>query len=163
FDPRLLRPVWLPVTPPRLMLATASQPSLERSFRRRRRHRERRPFAALRFAEDLAIEPKERIVKPIHHAFFQRNDAVVRDVDMFRPTPGATFGDVAWADVERVLEEAEPVHGVERMHIQARDADQEARPAKRFPSGSRGARFAFHLVLAEHVADVLAKEALDAL
>ena len=65
---------------------------------------------------------------------------------------GAALGDVAQADLELVLHELAPVERVERVHVEARQVDQEARPGER-PL----------LVVADDVTHVLAEEALDAL
>ena len=66
---------------------------------------------------------------------------------------GAALGDVAVADAVRVLQVADAILGVERVHLERRGVDQEARADE----------LVVHLVVAQHVADVLAQEALDAL
>src|SRR5207237_2865477 len=72
---------------------------------------------------------------------------------LFRTDPGAALGDVAVPDAMQLLELPGPLFDVERMHLQRRGVGEEARADER-----RG-----RLVLADHVADVLAEEALDAL
>src|SRR6185437_14506323 len=78
---------------------------------------------------------------------------VVGDVDAFGADLGAALGDVAVADAEVVLEGFEAVAVIERVHLELRHVDEEA-----------GAdELVVHVVLAQHVTDVLAEEALDAL
>src|SRR3989440_12143972 len=51
-----------------------------------------------------AKELSERIVHLVDHPFFQRDDRVVGDVDLFRTDPGAALGDVAVTDALQLLE-----------------------------------------------------------
>src|SRR3989454_8188637 len=67
---------------------------------------------------------------------------------------GTTLRDVAEADAGRVLDEGRAVDCVERVHVEAGQLDEEARPRE---------RVLVLLVVADDVADVLAEEALDAL
>jgi len=97
-------------------------------------------------------EPTQWIVKLIHHPFLQRNDSVVRDLDAFRANLRATLRDVAIANALRVSQFFDAILGVERMHLQRGDMNQK----------SRSDEFVVHLVVAQHVANVLAKKALDA-
>ena len=101
----------------------------------------------------LLPEPAERIVEFIHHAFLQRNDGVVGDGDVLRADLGAAFGDVAEADALRLLQFRQPVFGVERVHFQRGGINQKARADE----------FLVLVVVAQHVADVLAEETFDAL
>src|SRR6202030_2224715 len=103
-------------------------------------------------APELAQEPSERVVEIVHDAFLQGDDRVIRDVDVLRAHFRAAFRDVAQADAELVLEEGSAGDAVERMHLQRRDAHEEARTAERV----------LLIVIAQDVADVLAEEALDA-
>src|SRR6185436_19023297 len=66
---------------------------------------------------------------------------------------GAALGDVAQAQARRLLEELRAVFPVDRVHLQRGDADEEPRPRE----------LVLELVRAQHVAHVLAQEALDAL
>ena len=95
----------------------------------------------------------KRVVAVVDDPLLQRDDRVVGDVDALGADLGAALGDVAEAEATLVGSEVEPVERVKRMHLQARDPDQEARPevARLQP------------VVAQDVAHVLAEEALDAL
>src|SRR5438132_11863831 len=104
-------------------------------------------------AGERAPHAAERIVEVVHDALLQRDDRVVRDVDRLRADLGAALGDVAEADARLLLQVAAARDGVERVHVEAGDADHEARAGE----GVRA------LVVAQHVAHVLAEEALDAL
>lgn len=73
-------------------------------------------------------------------------------MNVFGADFGAAFGDVAEADAEIVFEQGDAIEAVERMHFEAGNADEKARAAESF----------LGVVLADNVADVLAKEALDA-
>src|SRR5262245_1462331 len=90
---------------------------------------------------------------PIDDALFEGNDGVVGDGDVFGANLGAALGDVAQTDTELLTQHVSAVAIVERMHFEAGDAHKEARPAESV----------LLLVVAQHVADVLAEEALDAL
>src|SRR5712664_4647654 len=109
------------------------------------------PFST-RGAED-AEQPPQRIVDLVHHAFLERDDGVVGDGDLFRAHARAALGDVAEPDALRLRQFADAVLHVERVHLQGGYVQEEARADEAL----------VHLVLAEHVADVLAEEALDAL
>src|SRR5947209_2102684 len=98
-------------------------------------------------------EPDERIVHPIDDPLLEGDDGIVGDVDVFRTDPGTAFGDVAEPDPLRFLQLRDAVLGIERVHLQRRHVGEEARPDESL----------VQLVLAEHVADVLAEIALDAL
>src|SRR4030095_5244824 len=93
------------------------------------------------------------IVVLVHDSLLACDDGVVRNLDALRTDFRAAFGDVAVSQAEFVLEQRQAVAGVERVHLQAGNADQKPRPAK----------FFLTIVVAEHVADVLTQEALDAL
>src|SRR6266478_2719052 len=104
-------------------------------------------------ASKLSQEPAHRIVEVIHHSLFQRNDCVVGDVDVFGANFRAAFGYVAESDAEFVFQQPGAIQTVKRMHFQAGDAHEEARAAELLN----------FLVIAQHMADVLAKEAFNAL
>ena len=74
--------------------------------------------------------PSQRIVGIIHDTFLQRNNAIVRDVNVLGTDLRATFGDIAQADVQVVLENPQALARVERVHVEAGHADHEARSAK---------------------------------
>ena len=72
---------------------------------------------------------------------------------MLRADLGAALRDVAVADTGIRLEVRHAVALVHRVHLEPGDAHQEARPRE----------LVLGLVVAQHVAHVLAQEALDAL
>ena len=98
-------------------------------------------------------EREQRVVVPVGHALLQRDDRVVGDLDPLRADLGAALRDVAERDARLVLHEVGAVGGVERVHLERGDADEEARAEVA----------ALQVVVAQDVADVLAEEALDAL
>src|SRR5262245_5005708 len=104
-------------------------------------------------SSENAEQALHRIVEPIDDALFERDDAIVGDLDLLRANLGAALGDVAVADAVGSAQVGEPVGGVERVHLELRVVDEKARP------GELGVL----LMVAEHVANVLAQEALDAL
>src|SRR5256885_7612529 len=91
----------------------------------------------------------------VHGALLHRDDRVIRDLDVLRTDLGAALGDVAEPE-PLVLDRVLLAIGVrvQRMHVQFGGPDEEARP---------GERRLVLLVVADHVAGVLAEEALDAL
>jgi hypothetical protein len=72
---------------------------------------------------------------------------------VLRTDLGAALGDVAVAERVVVLEVAQAVFGVERVHLQRRHMHEEPRADE----------FVVLVMVTQHVADVLAQEALDAL
>src|SRR5262249_52733710 len=101
---------------------------------------------------EFSEEHGDRVVEFVDDTLLERNDGVVGDVNFFGADFGAALGDVAVAEAEFVLEERNSVCAVERMHFEAGGTDEEARSAERFVL----------LMIAEHVADVLAKKAFNA-
>lgn len=95
---------------------------------------------------------RERIEELIYDALFQRNNGVVGDVDTFRTDFCAAFGNIAEADALRLAQVREPVFGIERMHFQSGDVNKK----------SRADEFIMKVMIAEHMADILAQEAFDA-
>src|SRR4029077_718210 len=94
---------------------------------------------------------RERIVVRVYDALLERNDRVVRDGDRLGADLGATLGDVAVADPSLLAKVGAAVLLVERVHLVHRGAHQK-----------RGAHELGVLsVGAQHVAHVLAQEALD--
>src|SRR6185369_15091947 len=104
-------------------------------------------------AAEFAPDPLDRVVELVDDPFLERDDRVVGDLDVLRADLGAALGDVAVADAATVLEIPTPVRFVDRMHLEPRGPDEEARTHER----------ALGLVVAQDVADVLAQEAFDAL
>src|SRR5882724_5702980 len=103
---------------------------------------------------DLGAEPDQRIVLAADDALLQRNQRVVGDLDVLGADLGAALGDVAVAEAEVVLRDLPPVRGVGRVHLEFSDPHQEPGP---------GERALVLRVVPDHVAGVLAQEALDAL
>src|SRR5947209_8548524 len=94
----------------------------------------------------LADKLENGIIKFINHTLFERNNGIVCDVNLFRTDLGAAFGNVAIADAKFILEELETRDIVQRVHLQCSHANKEARAAELF----------FLVVIANHMADVLA-------
>src|SRR5271168_2759679 len=109
-------------------------------------------IARLRSAEH-SEKLGERIEEAIDHPLFQRDDGVVGDSDALRAHLGAALGDVAVADALLFAKVRDAVFSVQRIHFERGDIDQEARTDE----------FVVLVVIAQHVTDVLAQEALDAL
>src|SRR5678815_185614 len=98
-------------------------------------------------------QPAQRVVVAVGHALLERDDAVVGDRDALGADLRAALGDVAVADPVLLLEIGLAVLDVERVHLERRRVDQEARSDE----------LLVLVVVAQHVAHVLAQEALDAL
>src|SRR5512144_805377 len=77
-------------------------------------------------AADLPDDPHDR-VEAVGHPLLQRDDAVVGDVDVLGADLGAALGDVAEPDARLLADELGPVAGVERVHLEPRDLDEEPR------------------------------------
>src|SRR5690625_1063057 len=105
-------------------------------------------------AEDLSAGPGNRVITVTDYPLFHRDNRVVGDGDALRTDLGAALGDVAQPQAGVVLGEVAAVGGVQRVHLQLRQPDEHPRPRE---------RLLVLLVVADHVADVLAQEALDAL
>src|SRR5438132_8668747 len=102
----------------------------------------------------LTPGPDQRVVVLRDEPLLEGDDRVVGDLDLLGTHLGTALGDVAEAQAGACLDQLEPIVTVEWVHFQRRQADEEARTGK-----ERLVR----LVIADHVADVLAKDALDAL
>src|ERR1700674_4448700 len=115
------------------------------------------PFLCVRAVLLTAAQPPERrpdgVEVDIVHALLQRNDCIVRDLDVLRTHLRAALCDVAVTDTGFAFQQGSPVERVLRMHFQPRDPDHEPRTVEN----------ALRVVVAQHVADVLAQKALDAL
>src|ERR1700729_673996 len=114
----------------------------------------RRVRGAARPPGDLGAEPDQRVVFAARHALLHGDQRVVGDLDVLRADLGTALGDVAIAQPEVVLGDLAPVGGVGRVHLQLSDPHQEP---------GAGERPLVLRVVTDHVADVLAQEALDAL
>src|SRR5215210_978668 len=110
-----------------------------------------RPWS-LSLASKFANHPQNRVVVLIHDTLFQWDDGVVGDMNIFGADFGAALGDVTEAYAQGLLEEFCARNRVHRVHFQRRDTDEKAWAAE----------FFLLLVVAQHVADVLAEEAFNA-
>src|SRR5262249_25736240 len=116
--------------------------------------RHRRGALRLRPHGDLRAEPDQRVVLAPGHALLHRDDRVVGDLAVLAAALGAARGDVAVPQAEVVLGDVAPVGLVGRVHLQLRDAHEE-------PGAGEG--LLVLRVVTDHVAGVLAQEALNAL
>src|SRR5437870_7593740 len=95
----------------------------------------------------------QRVEEPVNHPLFEWDDRVLRDRNELRTDLAAAGRDVTVPDAMPVLQVRNPVFDIQRMHLERGCIDQEA-----------GAYELIELaVIAQDVAHVLAKEALDAL
>jgi hypothetical protein len=81
-----------------------------------------------------------------------RSDSVVGDLNIFGAHFGAAFGDVAITNPLRLAQFFETAFDIERMHLESGHINQKARPDESI----------VHPMIAQHVADILAKKTLDA-
>jgi hypothetical protein len=102
---------------------------------------------------EVAEEPEEGVVVAVDDAFFEGDDGVVGDVNVFGADLGAALGDVAVADAGGFFNKGDAVGNVEGVHLEAGQADHKARAHE----------VVFLVVGAQHVANVLAQKALDTL
>src|SRR5262249_51786508 len=100
-----------------------------------------------------APRPADRVEVHVGRPLLEGDDRVVRDVDVLRADLGAALGDVAHPDAGLAPQQRPPVGGVLRVHLQPGYANHEAGAEERVLA----------VVPAQHVAHVLAQEALDAL
>src|SRR5262245_29227132 len=98
-------------------------------------------------------QPRDRIVEAIDDALLEGNDRVVGDRNVLGADLRAALRDVAVADALRFLQLGDPILGVERVHLECRGVDDEARADE----------LIVLVVIAQDVTDVLAQIALDAL
>ena len=87
----------------------------------------------------------------VNNALFQRNYCVVRNMNVFWANFRATFCDVTKPDSKLFLQQLSAIQAVERVHLQAGDANKEARTTK----------LLFLVMIPQDMADVLTEEALD--
>src|SRR5580658_2046758 len=95
----------------------------------------------------------QRVVEFVDHSLLERDDSVIGDRDALRADLGAAFGYVAIADALGVLQIAEAILGVERMHLQRGGIHEQPRADE----------LLLQVMIADHMADVLAQEAFDTL
>ena len=89
----------------------------------------------------------DRIKVTIDNAFFQRNDGVVGNVNVFGAYFRTAFGDITESDSSLLFDQIDTIVGIQRMHFQSSQADKEPRSGK---------IFLVLLVIANDVTDVLA-------
>src|SRR3954468_9314094 len=89
----------------------------------------------------------------VHYALLERNDCVIRNRNSFGTNLRAALCNIAVTDSVDVLQLLRSVYRVERMHLQGGSVREKARPDK----------LIVLVVIAQHVADVLAQITLDAL
>lgn len=94
-----------------------------------------------------------RIVELVNDAFFERDDGVVRNRDMFRADFRTTFGDVTISDTIRILQFLQPVFSVNWVHFQGSGVNEE----------SRSDELVMKIVFPKDMADILAEETLNTL
>jgi hypothetical protein len=104
-------------------------------------------------ASDLAEQHSQGVVKLVHYTLLERDNGIVRDANLFGTNLRATFGYIAEAEAELILEQTGAVAAVEWMHFEAGDSNEEARPSELF----------LLVVLAKDVTDVLTEKTFDAL
>src|SRR5439155_1306944 len=80
---------------------------------------------ALRTAE-LPQQPDDGIER-VGHPLLEGDDPVVGDVDVLGADLGAALGDVAEPNPGVLLDEGRTIARVQRMHVEARDLDEETR------------------------------------
>src|SRR6476619_1272851 len=95
----------------------------------------------------------DRIVELVYDALLQRDDRIVGDRDALGTDFRAALGDVAISDAVRGLQVSRALLGIERMHFERCGIDEVPRSDE----------LVEQRMVAEHVADILAEEALDAL
>src|SRR5579875_2988515 len=149
------------VAPSPPWLTTSARAQNHSSDRKRIPTYERRPrrvpatmTSFARAAADLAAQPRDWVVADVDRPLLQGDDRVVGDVDPLGAHLRAALRDVAQADAEGARDGVSAVQRVERVHLELRQAHEEA--------GADVALLVL-LVVTDHVADVLAQEALDTL
>src|SRR3989475_5560418 len=82
-----------------------------------------------RFAltSELPEQPDDGIVV-VGHPLLERDDPVVGDVDVLGTYFGAALRDVAQAHAGLLLHELGAIASIERVHVEAGELDEEARP-----------------------------------
>src|SRR6266852_9571965 len=78
-------------------------------------------------APELPQQPDDGI-EGVGAPLLERDDPVIGDVDVLGTDLGAALGDVAERHACVLLDERRAVAGVQRVHVEARDLDEEARP-----------------------------------
>src|SRR5690349_23620258 len=101
---------------------------------------------------EYSEEPCQGVKEAIHYTFLQGNDGIVGDGDAFRTYLGATFCNVAKPDAVLLAKGGDTIRLVYRVHFQSRCINQK----------TRADELIVQVMFAQNMADVLAKEALNA-
>src|SRR5690349_23781114 len=83
--------------------------------------------AVLRTAAQPPERPPDGVEVDIVHALLERNDGIVRDVDVLGAHFRAALRDVAVTDPGLLFEQRRAVEDIPGMHLQPGDPDHEAR------------------------------------
>src|SRR3982750_1844011 len=75
-------------------------------------------------------EPPHWIVMVVDHALLQRNDSVIRNMDILRTNLCAALGNRAETDRQFLFQQLSSRQTIKRMHLQPGDANEETRTAK---------------------------------
>src|SRR5215213_7997789 len=78
----------------------------------------------------FASQPTNWILVPICYPLLERNNRVVRDVDIFWTDFSAALRDIAVADARVFARQLQTIHGVQRMHVELSEADEEPWPSE---------------------------------
>lgn len=73
-------------------------------------------FRFFRGGGQASPDPGKGVVKSTGNTFFEGDDAVIGDADVFRADFSTAFGDIAEADAENIFEVLQAVEGVQGMH-----------------------------------------------
>ena len=73
-------------------------------------------FRIFRGSGQASPDPGKGVIESSGNAFFEGDDAVICDADVFRADFSTTFGDIAEADAENIFEVLQAVEGVQGMH-----------------------------------------------
>jgi hypothetical protein len=95
----------------------------------------------------------KRVVELVNDTLLKRNDGVIGDADFLRANFGAAFRDVAETQTELVAEKFCAGDAVKRVHFEAGNAHEE----------TGAGELVVFVVIAQDVADVLAKKTFDTL
>src|SRR5579864_6112631 len=107
--------------------------------------------APLRTAAQPLGDRPDGVEVDVVHSLFERDDGIVRDLDVLGANLRAALGDVAITDAGLPFEHRPAIKDVFRVHVEARDSDHEPWTVER----------TLRIMDAQDVAHVLAQEALD--
>jgi hypothetical protein len=110
-------------------------------------------ISPFRFWTEEFEQLPQGIVKFIYHALLQGNNRVISNSDVFGTHFGAALRNIAIPDSARLLQFGQAIFGVQRVHLQRCSENKKARSDK----------FLVQMMISQNMADILAKEAFDAL